>query len=277
MGQSDIVTKFQPDAPIILNAEYDRGDPDRRYIDDQILGTQQMLADGLLNGVVCSWFMLSPAAAALAPGQVFCGAADGLMAPATAANLAVGGTWVGVAVTSASPGSTFRGAIDGLIPQKITLLGPGTASKVRANPTTARLERIATPSGGDVLVGTSSTTGAVMIRADGVPGQNAPVGVTSVNASAPVLSASWVDQLVLLTNGFPQTVTIPTDATVAIPTAKVIRFMWYGPAQPSFAPVDGTVLIRSAESLKLRKRFSQVALTKLALNDWALAGDLELA
>lgn len=299
MGQSDIVTKFRADAPIAISPEFDRGDADRRYIEDQILGTQQMLADGLLNSVMCSWFRLSVGSPPLVPGQVFCSDKDGFMVSATYENLKVGGTWVGLAMEAVSPGATFRGALRGLVPAELTGLGPGPVAQVYFDQFTGMPQRMppwnpyVLPDPVDLVIGTCNTQGGLLLRSDGLNGAGlGPIAVQEISNPADAnvtMAAYWTDRFTMLGSAQPMTVTVPTDAQEpSFVIGQYFRLMARAGANGNVGiiPFDSTVTINSPDFFAgtdsfpssvyktLRKEYSQAVLTKTGTNEWALTGDI---
>lgn len=69
--------------------------------------------------------------------------------------------------------------------------------------------------------------------------------------------------------------TVPTNATQAIPLGATIFVTSIGAGQTTIVASGGVTIIRS-ETLKLRKQGSQVSLFKFDTNSWLLGGDLEL-
>ena len=80
-------------------------------------------------------------------------------------------------------------------------------------------------------------------------------------------------QLVTLSNAAAITVTLPSDATAAIPVGADIYFVWLGVGQPSFAAGSGAT-VNGTPGLKLRARYAEATARKIAANTWLAAGDL---
>lgn len=165
---SNITTSLTPDSPVALSANYQITAADRRRIDDQIVGMQRHLAQGLLRGQTRSNYKLSASSVSLAKGDLFCvaqvevdetdaNAAVRTVTRADATALAAAGVVLGVAATPASPGSTFQGITAGIVGRAITGLAQGASGAVRA--TTARCERVASLSGSDFAVGFVDSVG----------------------------------------------------------------------------------------------------------------------
>jgi hypothetical protein len=82
------------------------------------------------------------------------------------------------------------------------------------------------------------------------------------------------NKLVSMNNAASNTLTIPTNASVAFPTGTSIIITQRGNGQTTIAPADG-VTMRSADSKnKLRVIYSSATLVKLDTNEWLLTGDI---
>jgi hypothetical protein len=70
--------------------------------------------------------------------------------------------------------------------------------------------------------------------------------------------------------------TVPTNASQAIPVGAVIQVRQVGAGQTTLVAASG-VTINTPETLKLRAQGSSASLVKVGTNEWDLTGDLELA
>jgi hypothetical protein len=82
-----------------------------------------------------------------------------------------------------------------------------------------------------------------------------------------------VGKLVTLTNASAITVTMPSDATEAIPVNSTIDFAVLGAGMVTFAPGSGAT-VNGTPSLITRAQYSVVMLVKIAANTWLAVGDL---
>lgn len=85
-------------------------------------------------------------------------------------------------------------------------------------------------------------------------------------------------KLVTMTNSSPNTLTIPKNATVAIPVGWRVDVAQFGSGQTTIAGEDGTVLIHypsSTDTLKLAERYAGLSLVQHAANEWWLVGRME--
>jgi len=72
----------------------------------------------------------------------------------------------------------------------------------------------------------------------------------------------------------PNTVTVPTNASVQFPIGSQIHIIQYGTGKTQIIPVSGTVTIYSTPGAYLRAQFSSATLLKCDTNIWMLMGDL---
>ncbi|MGA1379864.1 MAG: hypothetical protein ACO3Z2_07920 [Chitinophagaceae bacterium] len=70
------------------------------------------------------------------------------------------------------------------------------------------------------------------------------------------------------------TVTVPTNASVAFPIGSQIHIIQYGSGKTQVIPVSGTVTIYATPGTYLRARYSSATLLKCDTNIWMLMGDL---
>lgn len=178
-----ITTNLRPDdAHQAANTTFDT--QDRQYIDAQIRGCQQHLADSLINGVIGTWARVASTSSELANGDVVClaGVASGepTVTLATAAAIAGPGAAYGVVLRAASPGARVLLAIDGILAPSITGLGT-TAGLVRVS-SVGRPERVASYSSGDYPLGSVNSLGYLTLNRSTAVGTT---GVSSPEAVAP--------------------------------------------------------------------------------------------
>ena len=70
------------------------------------------------------------------------------------------------------------------------------------------------------------------------------------------------------------TVTVPTNASVAFPIGSQIHIIQYGTGKTQVIPVSGTVTIYATPGAYLRTQYSSATLLKCDTNIWMLMGDL---
>ena len=95
------------------------------------------------------------------------GGVEATVVPATATNIAAGAIYMGIACTVGAPGSRLAVAVDGTLPPKITNIPAGSNVFVRANATTALLERVASFGASDVQVGAANGQGYLALAPTG--------------------------------------------------------------------------------------------------------------
>lgn len=82
--------------------------------------------------------------------------------------------------------------------------------------------------------------------------------------------------LVTLSNGGANTLTIPTNASVAFPTGTVINFMQLGAGVTTIVASAGVTLNGVvAGSAPVNKRYSAGSLVKLGTNTWVVSGPVD--
>lgn len=137
-----ITTDLKPDDPVQLDSEYRMDREDRRYLDNQIIGTQSQVCDLSMQGYVATWARLDSASAPVQPGDGLC--TTGNAAPVLTLTkvqtglLVVSGGFAGMAVTAASPGGWVRFALWGVLPPTITGLTGSPAGFALLNQATGR-------------------------------------------------------------------------------------------------------------------------------------------
>ncbi len=181
-----ITTALTVDPALQQVAPYRFGPEDRQYIDNQVRGCEQHLADLVINGVEGTWLHLDPSSAAVVTGDVVALASSATTTPtvtrAVAAVLAVSHTAAGIVLVGAAPGARVKVATGGIIPASITGLAASDGF-VKVNTTTARCEHTAGLVGGDFPLGSVDASGNMSLR---IFGELIPFGgaVESVTAAA---------------------------------------------------------------------------------------------
>lgn len=82
-------------------------------------------------------------------------------------------------------------------------------------------------------------------------------------------------RVVTLSNASPITVTVPTNATDALPIGYSITLVQYGVGQVTVAPAGG-VTVNATPGLKLLDQFASAQLLKMATNTWLMIGRLSV-
>ena len=131
------------------------------------------------------------------------------------------------------------------------------------------LSNIKGPKGDKGDTGNTGATGAA-----GAPGYR----YTGINARTSGYTPTAADEgrLVTLSSSSAVTVTLPTDASEAIPVGGSIDFAAIGTGMVTFAGASG-VTVNGTPSLVTRAQWSMVTAIKRAANTWLLVGDLAAA
>lgn len=132
--------------------------------------------------------------------------------------------------------------------------------------------RAVTPAGVKAVADTKAASSHTHTAADvgATPVRSTPNAQTGTSYT-PVLSDE--NKLVTLNNAAAITVTIPTNATTAFPIGARIDFARLGVGSVTFIPAGG-VTLRATPSAVARAQYSGMSLTKLAMDEWLLVGDL---
>lgn len=102
--------------------------------------------------------------------------------------------------------------------------------------------------------------------------------ITTIGTNARVASYTLVlsdqSKIIEISNGSANTLTVPTNASVAFPIGTYIMVVQTGAGQTTLTPADGTVTINATPGLKLRTQWSSATLIKRGTNTWVAFGDL---
>jgi hypothetical protein len=201
---------FQQDPPLVQNAQYRLNGPDRQYIDDQIQAIQVFLLQGMLAGVLASYFVVDATSGTISPGDVLCSAPSTIGIPtvtrATTATTANSPSIVGIAITAASPGGRVFVAMNGILPPSLTGLSGGVGV-VRVNLSTARCQSTSSYSLGDVPVGTVDAAGYLTLTR------------TAINTVPNVLTEAFVVDSASAAVSIGDTICVTLTGTVTRATA----------------------------------------------------------
>jgi len=81
-------------------------------------------------------------------------------------------------------------------------------------------------------------------------------------------------KVVTMSNTAANTLTVPTNATVAFPVGTQITVVSINTGQTSIAAASGVTINSAGSALKLRVRYSSCTLIKTATDTWLLIGDI---
>jgi hypothetical protein len=96
----------------------------------------------------------------------------------------------------------------------------------------------------------------------------------SSKTAAYTLVATDVGTLVEINMASANTLTVPTNASVAYPIGAQINLLQTGAGQVTVAGVSGAVTVNGTPGLKLRAQWSAATLIKRGTDTWVLVGDL---
>lgn len=134
--------------------------------------------------------------------------------------------------------------------------------------------------GDPVAVGTANAQGtsAALARADHVHDASAKADVAytpnTQNGTTYTLAATDSARLVKFTNAGAIALTVPANATVALPLGTTIALVQAGTGQITVAGGGGVGLRNPGLTLKSRQQWSRMTLEKIGADEWLLSGDL---
>lgn len=96
----------------------------------------------------------------------------------------------------------------------------------------------------------------------------------SISANYTLVLADAIDIVLHSTATSAITVTLPSDATVAIGQESPIPWRQYGTAQITFAAGSGATLVSRGSVFKSAGQYAEGVVTKVAANTWLVSGDL---
>lgn len=99
------------------------------------------------------------------------------------------------------------------------------------------------------------------------------VGVTATT-TAHTLTLDDAGKAVEVTSATPVDVTIPLNATVALPVGTVVEVYQLGAGQVSIVATSGVTLESRGNLTDLSGQYAVASLRKRATDTWVLAGDL---
>lgn len=105
-------------------------------------------------------------------------------------------------------------------------------------------------------------------------GVYAPATITANTQTGTTYTLVLADggKTVEMNNAASNTLTIPTNATVAFPVGTIIEVFQLGAGQTTVAAVGG-VTLRAPDGAKVAKQYGSASLRKRATDEWVLAGN----
>jgi len=100
------------------------------------------------------------------------------------------------------------------------------------------------------------------------------LGKRGVTSGYTLTAPDALDIVLNSTSAFPVTVTVPTDATVALPNETVIPWRQIGAGQIAFAAASGVTIISRGSVFLSAGQYAEGTLTKVDTNTWILSGDI---
>ena len=98
--------------------------------------------------------------------------------------------------------------------------------------------------------------------------------VLGVTGAAKTLGLSDCNTIQRLNRTSAQTITIPNNSSVSIPTGTRITLVRQGTGTPTISPDTGVTLWSASSNVDISPRYGVATLIKLTNNIWILFGDL---
>ena len=147
-----------------------------------------------------------------------------------------------------------------------------TAKILDSNVTTAKIADSAITSAkiadGTIVNADISTTAAIEL------GKLADATIDEKSASYTLALTDKNKFIKMSVTSTANTVTVPTNASVAFPIGSQIHIIQYGTGKTQVIPVSGTVILYATPGAYLRAQYSSATLLKCDTNIWMLMGDL---
>lgn len=137
---------------------------------------------------------------------------------------------------------------------------------------TSDTERARITGSGNVLIGSTSdnSTTAKLQVTGGISYQNI---INRQNGSSYTLVLTDQNKIIEMNNGSGNTLTIPTNASVAFPIGTEIQVLQYNNGQTTIAG-PGVTLNSKSGQLKIANKFTGVTLLKVGTDEWYVIGNL---
>lgn len=104
--------------------------------------------------------------------------------------------------------------------------------------------------------------------------QPAVVVTTTQNGTSYTLTLQDSGTVVETTGSSAVAITVPSNATVPFPVGMTIMVRQYGAGQLSIVAASGVTIRSRGGALNLAGQYSEAVLTKRAIDEWILSGDL---
>lgn len=103
---------------------------------------------------------------------------------------------------------------------------------------------------------------------------NAPTSVlTNTRTASYTLVLADAGKVVEMNVATANTLTVPTNASVAFPVGTLIEVFQYGAGQTTITPASGVTIVASGNAFKTAARYATVGLRKRATDEWVLTGE----
>lgn len=135
-----------------------------------------------------------------------------------------------------------------------------------------------TSNSGKILTTNGTSASWATLTAEQIPSiTSTKVSTVDINSqsSSYTLVLADASKLLLMTSASAQTVTIPTNASVAFPTGTKIDIVQTGAGQCDIAGASGVTLNSEGSKKKINAQYQVVSIVKTATDTWLLMGALK--
>ncbi|PLS81700.1 hypothetical protein CYG49_01510 [Candidatus Saccharibacteria bacterium] len=97
---------------------------------------------------------------------------------------------------------------------------------------------------------------------------------SSTKTASYTLAAGDTGTIIEIDSASASTITVPDNASVALPVGTVIGFRQYGTGQVTIVGATGVVLRSRGDAFKTAGQYSEGSLSKRGTDEWIVSGDM---
>lgn len=128
---------------------------------------------------------------------------------------------------------------------------------------------VASASSGQVLVSNGTVLTPRALLSTDIPGL-----VTNPRTASYTLNADDAGKLVEMNMGSSNTITVPSNASVAFPVGTVINIRQYGAGVTTVTPAAGVTIRSRGNLFATAGAYAEASIMKRGTDEWILTGDL---
>lgn len=122
---------------------------------------------------------------------------------------------------------------------------------------------------------TTTNLRVIINRINTLQGNHKVLDINTQTSATYTLVLADAHRLVIRSNSSANTVTVPTNTSVAFPVGTQITVVQTGTGTTSIAAAGGVTINSADDATALRVRYSACSLVKIDTNIWLLIGDIE--